>query len=29
VVVERLGWNKDGGMIINRVSIHIHIYWYL
>jgi hypothetical protein len=26
VVVERLGWNKDGGMIINRVSIHIHIY---
>jgi hypothetical protein len=26
VVVNLLGINKDCGMIINRVSIHIHIY---
>jgi hypothetical protein len=26
VVVNCLGLDKDGGMIINRVSIHIHIY---
>jgi hypothetical protein len=26
VVVKCLGYNKDGGMIINSVSIHIHIY---